>query len=140
MQATLFAQTKLTYFSYAHPTKGGSTFALSMTQLASTGFEQVDVTVNPANQEPSAITASGSFADQQQAMAFSWGKNVTDTVSFGMGLKQVTASYWKDCKRRARERRSGPCRLAASPTQLQPLLRSPQRQKNKGDTSCPDSL
>src|SRR3990170_2393337 len=46
MQATLFAQTKLTYFSYAHPLKGGSTFALSMTQLASAGFEQVDVAFN----------------------------------------------------------------------------------------------
>jgi len=43
MQATLFAQTKLTYFSFAYPTKKGSTFALSMTQLAATGFEQVDV-------------------------------------------------------------------------------------------------
>ena len=52
MQATLFQQTKLTYFSYAYPTKGGSTFALSMTQLANTGFEQVDVVINPNTNEP----------------------------------------------------------------------------------------
>jgi hypothetical protein len=41
MQATLFLQTKLTYFSYAHPTKGGSTFALSMTQLAGRRFRWI---------------------------------------------------------------------------------------------------
>lgn len=90
MQATLFASTKLTYFSYAHPLKGGSTFAVSMTQLASAGFEQVDVTFNPATQEPSTIKTGGSFADQQQAIGLSWGKNVTETVAFGATIKQVT--------------------------------------------------
>ena len=90
MQATLFQQTKLTYFSFAYPTKSGSTFALSMTQLANTGFEKVDVVLNPATNEPSQITSGGSFADQQQAMGLSWGKGVTETVSFGMNVKQVT--------------------------------------------------
>src|SRR6185503_1785693 len=51
MQATLFASTKLTYFGYAHPLKGGSTFALSMTQLASTGFEQVNAQFDPLSGE-----------------------------------------------------------------------------------------
>jgi len=90
MQATLFQQTKLTYFSYAHPTKGGSAFALSMTQLAGTGFENVDVVYNPATNEPQKVTTNGSFNDQQQAMALSWGKGVTETVLFGMTVKQVT--------------------------------------------------
>ena len=72
MQATLFAQTKLTYFSFAYPTKGGSTFALSVTQLSSPGFEQVDVTYDPATSEPKTITANGNFQDQEQALAFSW--------------------------------------------------------------------
>ncbi len=90
MQATLFQQTKLTYFAFAYPTKKGSTFALSMTQLASPGFEQVDVVYDPATQEPSEISASGSFQDQQQAMAFSWAKSVTETVAFGMTAKQIT--------------------------------------------------
>lgn len=90
MQATLFQQTKLTYFSYAHPTKGGSTFALSITQLANTGFEQVDVTFNPNTNEPATIQKGGSFNDQQQATALSWGKDVTETVLFGMTAKQVT--------------------------------------------------
>ena len=90
MQATLFAQTKLTFIGYAHPTKGGSTFAFSMTQLASTGFEQVNVKFDPATQEPETINSAGTFADQQQAIGLSWGKNVTDTVAFGATLKQVT--------------------------------------------------
>lgn len=90
MQATLFAQTKLTFFGYAHPLKGGSTFAISMTQLASTGFEQVNATFDPLSGEPTNITTAGTFADQQQAMALSWGKNVTETVAFGATLKQVT--------------------------------------------------
>jgi tetratricopeptide (TPR) repeat protein len=90
MQATLFQQTKLTYISMAYPTKGGSTFALSMTQLANVGFERVDVVLNPATNEPQQITSGGSFSDQQQALGLSWGKGVTETVSFGMGVKQVT--------------------------------------------------
>jgi tetratricopeptide (TPR) repeat protein len=90
MQATLFQSTKLTYMGYAHPTKGGGTFALAITQLANTGFEQVDVVFNPNTGEAQQITSGGSFADQQQAMALSWGKNVTETVYFGMTGKQVT--------------------------------------------------
>ncbi|MEQ1919157.1 MAG: UPF0164 family protein, partial [Elusimicrobiota bacterium] len=90
MQASLFQGTKLTYFSFAYPTKSGSTFALSMTQLANAGFEKVDVTINPATNEVKSIEAGGSFVDQQQAMGLSWGKGVTETVSFGMSVKQVT--------------------------------------------------
>jgi tetratricopeptide (TPR) repeat protein len=90
MQATLFAQTKLSYFAFAYPNKNGSTFALSVTQLASAGFEQVDVTYNPTTQEPDTIKSGGSFADQQQAISLSWAKSVTETVAFGMSAKQVT--------------------------------------------------
>jgi tetratricopeptide (TPR) repeat protein len=90
MQATLFAGTKFTYLAYAHPTKKGSTFALSVTQLQAGGFERVDVTYNPATQEPETISKGGSFVDQQQAIALSWSKNVTETTSFGTSLKQVT--------------------------------------------------
>lgn len=90
MQATLFQQTKLTYFSYAHPTKGGSVFALSMTQLAGTGFEQVDAVFSPTTGEATSVTKNGNFNDQQQAMGLSWGKGVTETVLFGMTAKQVT--------------------------------------------------
>ena len=90
MQATLFQQTKLTYFSYAHPTKSGSVFALSMTQFAGSGFEQVDAIYNPATGDPTSVKTSGSFTDQQQAMALSWAKGITETTLFGMSVKQVT--------------------------------------------------
>jgi tetratricopeptide (TPR) repeat protein len=90
MQATLFAQTKLTYFSYAHPTKGGSTFALSMTQLAGSGFENVSAVFDPNTGQTTSVQTNGNFNDQQQAIALSWAKNVTETVLFGMNVKQVT--------------------------------------------------
>ena len=90
MQATLFATTKLTYFSYAHPTKGGSTFALSMTQLQGSGFEKVDAVFDPSSGQTTSVAASGNFNDDQKAIGLSWAKNVTETVLFGMSLKQIT--------------------------------------------------
>jgi tetratricopeptide (TPR) repeat protein len=90
MQATLFQDTKLTYFSYAQPTKGGSVFALSMTQLTGSGFEAVNATFNPTTGETTSIQSNGGFVDQQQAIALSWGKNVTETVLFGMSAQDVT--------------------------------------------------
>jgi tetratricopeptide (TPR) repeat protein len=91
MQATMFQDTKLTYFSYAQPTKGGSVFALSMTQLAGTGFEAVSATFNPAvPTEVATVQSNGSFTDSQQAIALSWAKNVTETVLFGMSAEDVT--------------------------------------------------
>ena len=53
-------------------------------------FEQVDVLINPQTNEPQQVTGGGSFSDQQQALALSWGKSVTETVLFGMTAKQVT--------------------------------------------------
>lgn len=90
MQATLVAQNKLTYFSFAYPTKGGSTFAASMTQMANTGFEQVDAVFDPNTGQTTDIKSGGSFVDQQKAMSLSWGKGVTETVLFGMSLKNIT--------------------------------------------------
>lgn len=89
MEATLYDQTKLNYFAYAHPLKGGSTFALSMTQLASTGFETVNATFDPSG-DPSSITSAGTFADQEQAIGLSWGKAVTETVAFGATVQDIS--------------------------------------------------
>ena len=86
MQATLFATSMLTYFCYAHPTKGGSTFALSMTQLQGSGFEKVDAVFDPSSGQTTSVAASGNFNDSQKAMGLSWAKNVTETVLFGMSL------------------------------------------------------
>jgi tetratricopeptide (TPR) repeat protein len=90
MQATLFQDTKLTYFSYAQPTKGGSVFALSMTELSGTGFEAVNASFNPTNNETTSVSSNGSFTDSQEAIALSWAKNVTETMLFGMSAEDVT--------------------------------------------------
>ncbi|HAH08108.1 MAG TPA: hypothetical protein DCM05_16550 [Elusimicrobia bacterium] len=93
MSATLWEQTTLTYLGYAHPTATKGTFALGITQLASTGFEKVDAIFDPATNEPTSVTATGeTFADQQRAIGLSWGKEATETTAFGVTLKQVTRS------------------------------------------------
>src|SRR5262249_49431681 len=47
MQATLFADTKYDYYSFVKPSrKGGSACGLSMTKLASAGFERVTTQVD----------------------------------------------------------------------------------------------
>ncbi len=89
MQATLFAQTKLTYMGFAYPRAAGGTWAFSLTQLVSSGFEKVSATFDPATSEPTGVQTAGSFSDQQTAYGLSWGKQVTDTMSFGTTLKQV---------------------------------------------------
>ncbi|MDE2290491.1 MAG: PorV/PorQ family protein [Elusimicrobia bacterium] len=89
MQAALFEQTSFNYFAYAHPTTTKGTFALGMTQLSSTGFEKVNATFDPATGEATSITKAGSFADTQRAIAFSWGRQATDTMSFGLSVKQL---------------------------------------------------
>ncbi len=72
MQATLFAQTKLTYFSMAYPTKGGSTFALSLVQLQGSGFENVSATYDPNTGQTTSVQSNGSFSDNQKSIALSW--------------------------------------------------------------------
>ena len=90
MQATLFQQTKLLYLSYAQPMKSGSTFALSMTQLSGSGFENVAATYDPTTSEVTSINSNGSFNDQQQAIGLSFAKSITETMLFGMNVKQIT--------------------------------------------------
>ena len=90
MEATLAQSTKLTYFSYAHPLKGGSTFSISMTQLAASGFEQVTANFDPTTGQATSVASGGSFSAAEQAMGMSWGKNVTETVAFGATIKQYT--------------------------------------------------
>ncbi len=90
MQATLFAQTAFTYMGYANPTTTRGTFALGITQLTSTGFEKVNAVFDPATGEPTSITKAGSFADTQRAIALSWGREATETMAFGLSVKQVS--------------------------------------------------
>ena len=90
MQAALYEQTSFNYMGYAHPTTTKGTFALGITQLTSAGFEKVNATFDPATGEATNITKAGTFADQQRAMAFSWGREATESTSFGLSFKQVS--------------------------------------------------
>ncbi len=90
MQAALFAETQYNYLGYAHPTATKGTFSLGITQLTSDGFEKVDATFDPASGEPTSITKNGTFSDTKRAIAFSWGREATETTAFGLSMKQVT--------------------------------------------------
>ncbi|MBI3550290.1 MAG: PorV/PorQ family protein [Elusimicrobia bacterium] len=88
MQASLFAQTSLTYLAYVRPA-GSGTWGLSILQLQSAGFEKVDAKFDNAGNAIE-VKPSGSFNDAQRAIGISWGKAVTDKLAFGANVKQVT--------------------------------------------------
>jgi len=90
MQSTLFADTQYGYFGYAHPTATKGTFSLGRVSLTSAGYEKVDAVFSPTTGEPTSITPNGSFQDTKSAMLLSWGKEATETLSFGLSLKNVT--------------------------------------------------
>jgi tetratricopeptide (TPR) repeat protein len=94
MQSTLFADTTLDFYSFVKPSKkGGSAWGISMTKLGSAGFEKVDVTVDPNNpNQYSSVTNNGTFAVQEQAISWAYGRKVVDHVSIGTALRQVTRS------------------------------------------------
>ncbi|MBI4346146.1 MAG: UPF0164 family protein [Elusimicrobia bacterium] len=89
MQATLFAQTKYNYIGYVHPKTSGGTFAVSLNQLVSSGFEKVEAKFNPATGEATSLTTMCTYYDTQSPNGVSWGKLVTDTMAFGTSVKQV---------------------------------------------------
>ncbi|MBI4051362.1 MAG: PorV/PorQ family protein [Elusimicrobia bacterium] len=90
MQASLFVDTSLSFLTYAHPTATNGTFALNITQLKSAGFEKVGISVNPNNQEIINIQNLGTFDNVEQAIGFAWGRTLTETLSFGIFLKNIT--------------------------------------------------
>lgn len=90
MQATLFADTTLSFFTYAHPTTSKGTFALGMTQLKSVGFEKISVDVNPANGEIMRVNSLGTFDSVERAYAASWGRDVSEKLSFGAMIKSIS--------------------------------------------------
>ncbi len=90
MSAPMFTDSQLGYYAYAHPTATRGTFGLAMTTLKSGNFEKVDAEFNPATGEPTRIAKVGSFSDQQSAYTLSWGKEATETISFGLSGKYVS--------------------------------------------------
>lgn len=89
MQATLFADTTLSFISYAQPTATGGTWAVNVTQLSSKGFEKISATFDPVTEEVTGISNEGTFSDTQQALGLAWGKQMTETISFGAFLKHI---------------------------------------------------
>jgi len=90
MQATLFEQTTLNFFTYAHPTTTRGTWAVSMTQLQSTGFEKIEITANPGGDEIIDVKTLGTFDSTERAIAFSWGRDVSDKLAFGVMAKNIS--------------------------------------------------
>src|SRR3989339_1392902 len=91
MQASLFAETSLSFLAYAQPTNKG-TWAFNITQLKSTGFEKIAITPNSVGDDILNVQNVGSFDSLERAMAFSWGRNVSDRLSFGIMLKNIQRS------------------------------------------------
>jgi len=92
MQASMFADTTLSFFTYAHPTTSKGTWALSMTQLKSVGFEKIAVEINPASQEIVDVKTLGTFDSVERAYAASWGRDVSEKLSFGAMIKSISRS------------------------------------------------
>lgn len=90
MDAQLFEGTRLNLFTYAHPTATGGTWSLSALQLKADGFEKVNATFDPVSGDATKIETAGEFSDIQQAFALAWGRQLTETLSFGVSLKQLT--------------------------------------------------
>jgi len=92
MQASLFADTSLNFFTYAHPTTSKGTWAVSMTQLKSVGFEKIEITADPSGENIIDIKNLGTFDSVERALAFSWGRDVSEKLSFGVMAKNITRS------------------------------------------------
>ena len=90
MQATMFADTTLNFFTYAHPTTTHGTWALSMTQLKSVGFEKISITADPSTDDIVSIKSLGTFDSTERALAFSWGRDVSEKLSFGVMAKNIS--------------------------------------------------
>ncbi len=90
MQANLFADTTLSFFTYAHPTTSNGTFAIGVTQLKSVGFEKISISVNPASEEIVGINSLGTFDSVERAYALSWGRSVSEKLSFGAMVKSIS--------------------------------------------------
>src|SRR5260370_15046447 len=66
MQATLFADTTYDFYSFVKPSqKGGSAWGVSMTKLASAGYDKVNATIDPTTQSYTDVSTKGTFAVQE---------------------------------------------------------------------------
>ncbi len=92
MQANLFAKTSLSFLTYANPTPTRGTWAVNVTQLQCGGFEKIAVQTNSSGDEIIGVSKLGSFSNTERAVGFSWGRDVSDKVSFGFMVKSLQRS------------------------------------------------
>lgn len=93
LKATLFADTTYDFYSFVMPSKkGGSAWGASMAKLASAGFEKVTSTIDPNTQTYTSVNKQGTFAVQESAMSWSYGRKVVDHVAIGTALNKITRS------------------------------------------------
>jgi len=93
LKATLFADTTYDFYSFVKPSKkGGSAWGVSMIKLANSGFERVTATVDSQTQTFTSVEKTGTFAVEESAMGFSYGRKVVDRVSIGSTFRQIKRS------------------------------------------------
>lgn len=94
MQATLFYDTKMTFLSYVSPGSKMGAWGFNMTKLDSGGFEKVAVKIDPTSSPDNptylSVDKVGAFNVSQQAMTFSYGRQVTNKLSMGLSLKRIS--------------------------------------------------
>lgn len=93
MQATLFAETNLSFLSYVSPGSKGA-WGFNMTKLSSGGFDKVQVKIDPSSPVDSpnylSVEKTGSYTVAQQAMTFAYGRQVTNKLAMGLALKRIS--------------------------------------------------
>ncbi len=92
MQAQMFEQTTLNFISYVHPTVSRGTFGIFVNQMNSGGFEKVSISVNPDTNEIVELKSLGTFNVVEQAVGLSWGRNVSQKLSFGLSFRNISRS------------------------------------------------
>jgi len=93
LKATLFGDTTYDFYSFVRPSqKGKSAWGLSMTKLASTGFEKVTTKADTQSQTFTSVNTDGSFGVEESALSWSYGRKVIDKVSIGTAINKITRS------------------------------------------------
>ncbi|MGC8867727.1 MAG: PorV/PorQ family protein [Elusimicrobiales bacterium] len=92
MQAQMFGQTSINFISYVHPTVSRGIFGFFMNQMNSSGFEKVSITVDPETNEIVDLKTLGTFSVKEQAMGISWGRNISQKLSFGVSIRNISRS------------------------------------------------
>src|SRR5262249_55117715 len=90
LKATMFAETTYDYYSFVKPSKkGGSAWGVSMTKLASSGYEKVSAKYdNGSNNYPTSFEKQGTFGVEESATSWAYGRKVVDRVSIGTAINK----------------------------------------------------